>query len=114
MANIRATLDKAASERVLDSGTAVHLTEISKSLFYKERRWCTILRLADSARLRLPDFEAWLRGSLVDQKRIDALEMIAAIRAHLEAGVSPRTVPYKFRNTGYHIAATGYTPRQVV
>jgi len=39
------------------------------------------------------------------RKRIDALEMVAAIRAHLAAGVLPLTVSYRFQDTGYHRAA---------
>ena len=39
MVNIRATLDKAAAEHVLDRWLVVQLTELSKALFYKERSW---------------------------------------------------------------------------
>ena len=46
MVNIRATLDKAVAEGVLDAGSAARLTEIGKALFYKERSWDAILRLA--------------------------------------------------------------------
>jgi hypothetical protein len=48
---------------------------------------------------------AWLRRRQVDPKRADALEMVAAIPAHLEAGVTPLTVSYQFQDTGYHRAA---------
>jgi hypothetical protein len=108
MVNIRATLDKAIADRVLDSLLAVRLAEIGKSLFYKERNWDEILRLAALHGLSAPpidDFAAWLHQGRVDQKRIDALEMIAAIRAHLAAGITPMKVSYRFRDTGYHRAA---------
>jgi hypothetical protein len=105
MVNIRATLGKAVGESILDSGIAGRLTEIAKALFYKERSWDAILRLAAGHDLPLPDFAAWLRGGQVDQKRIDALAMVEAIRAHLAAGATPTTICYQFQDTGYHRAA---------
>jgi hypothetical protein len=55
--------------------------------------------------LPLDDFAAWLRGRQVDAKRTDAIEMVAAIRAHLAAGVIPLSVSYRFQGTGYYQAA---------
>jgi hypothetical protein len=110
MVNIRATLDQAVAEGVLDNGLAVRLTEIGKSLFYKERIWDPILQLAagrDLRSTRLYSLAARLRVGQVDQKRHDALEMIAVIRARLEASISPLIVSYKFQDTGYHKAAAG-------
>ena len=106
MVDIRATLDRAEAERVLDPALGASLAEIGKGLFYKERGWPAILRLAAAAALPIADFAAWLPGGRVEQKRVDALEMIAAIRAHLAAGVAPLSVSYRFHDTGYHRAAT--------
>ena len=53
----------------------------------------------------LDNLAAGLQCGQVDQKRTDALEMIAAIQAHLEAGATPLTVSYRFHDTGYHRAA---------
>jgi len=105
MVNIRATLDKVVAEGVLGSGTATRLAESGKSLFYKQRSWERILRLAAHHFLSSADFAAWLRTGHIDQKRADALEMIARIRTHLGGGVSPLSVRYPFRDTGYHQAA---------
>jgi hypothetical protein len=105
MVNIRATLDKALADGVLDRRIAARLAEIGKTLFYKERSWDAMLRLAAACGLPpmpLDDLAAWLRRGRVDQKRIDALEMIAAIRAHLATGVEPIKISYRFHNTGYH------------
>ena len=108
MVNIRATLDRAVAEGTVDQVLGDHLTDIGKTLFYKERSWDTILRLAiDRGMLPMPldTLMAWLREELVDQKRIDALEMIASILAHLAAGITPMMVSYPFHATGYHTAA---------
>lgn len=108
MVNIRPTLDQAVAEGVLDNGLAVRLTEIGKSLFYKERCWDAILQLATSGGLPttpLERFEAWMQSSCIDQKRIDAWEMIAAIRAFLASSVKRMSISYQFHDTGYHKAA---------
>jgi hypothetical protein len=108
MVNIRATLDQAVAEGVLDNGLAVRLTEIGKSLFYKERCWDAILQLATSGGLPttpLERFEAWMQSSWMDQKRIDALEMIAVIRTFLASSVKRLSTSYQFHDTGYHKAA---------
>ena len=108
MVNIRATLEHAVAEGIVEGGLASRLTEIGKALFYKERSWEAIFRLATADGLPprpLADLAAWSRRRQVDQKRADALEMVAAIRAHLAAGVTPLTVSYRFQDTGYHRAA---------
>jgi hypothetical protein len=110
MVNIRATLDKAVAEGVVDCRLAAHLTGIGKTLFYKERSWDAILQLATSGGLPttpLERFEVWMQGSWIDQKRIDALEMIAAIRTFLASSVKRMSTSYQFHDTGYHKAAVG-------
>jgi len=108
MVNIRATLDKAVAAGVLDGWPVARLTEIGKALFYKERSWRAILQIALDRGLppvALDRLAAWLPGGRVDQKAADAVEMIAAIRAHLVAGVTPLTVSFEFRDTDCHKAA---------
>ena len=108
MVNIRATLDQAVAEGVLDRWLVAQLTLIGKALFYKERGWDAILRLATGLGLPttpLSDFKAWLPDGQLDRKRLDALDMIAAIQAHLAAGVAPLKISYGFQDTGYHQAA---------
>lgn len=109
MVNIRATLDKAVAEGVLDGWLVARLTEIGKILFYKERSWDGILGLATGRRqpsMPLDPLAVWLQRGKVDQKRLDALGMIAVIREHLAAGVVRLRVSYRFQDTGYHKAAT--------
>jgi hypothetical protein len=109
MVNVRATLDKAVADGVLDRWLVARLTEIGKALFYKERSWDAILGLATGRGLPampLDQLTVWLQSGRVDQKQIDALEMIGVIREHLAAGVAPLTVSYRFQDTGYHKAAT--------
>ena len=114
MVNIRATFDRAVAEGVLDCWLVARLTEIGKTLFYKERNWDAILGAAIGRGLPptpLDQLAVWLRSSGVNQKQIDALEMIAVIREHLTAGVVRLKVSYRFQDTGYHKAATGQFTR---
>jgi hypothetical protein len=109
MVNIRATLDRATAEGVLDGWLVAQLTELGKALFYKACTWDAILGLAAGRGLPpmpLNDFAGWLLAGQVDQKRVDALRMVTAIRAHLATGVTPMMISYRFENTGYHRAAT--------
>ena len=106
MVNIRATLDKAVAEGVWIAGWPPISREIGKALFYKERSWDAILRLAAGGSLPpLDGLVAWLPTGQVDQKRVDALEMIARDPLPSAARVTPLTVSYRFRDTGYHQAA---------
>jgi hypothetical protein len=108
MVNIRATLDAALAAGIIDRALAARLTDIAKDMFFKGRSWDFIMRRRAESGLPplvVDDFTAWLEYGQVDQKRTDALAMLAAIRAHLAAGVTPLTVSYRFHDTGYHQAA---------
>ena len=84
MVNIRATLDAGVAAGVLDPPVAARLAEIGKALFYKERQWDAVLRLAASqSPSTLRGFAEWLRRGRIDQKRADARDMVAAILADL-------------------------------
>src|SRR5207302_5818602 len=110
MVNIRATLDKAVAEGVLDTGLAARLTETGKALFYKERSWDAILEFGTRHLLPLRPLDAlavWRRGDGVAQNGIVALGLIGGIRSHLSSGVWPLSVAYRFRAIGCHRAAGG-------
>jgi hypothetical protein len=101
MVNIRATLTVAERAGVIPASAAAELTGIAKALFYKERTYCAILdRAAETGTVtQLVDFEAWLPASRIDQKRLDALAMLDAISAHVDAGMVPLSVTYNLADT---------------
>jgi hypothetical protein len=81
MVNIRATLERALSEGVLDGPAEGAIASAAKAQFYQDRTWKSVL--ADAA-ARLPGaaltrFEAWLAHGKVDQKREDALLLLGSI-----------------------------------
>jgi hypothetical protein len=108
MVNIRATLDEAARCRILPPHFATQLTEIAKSLFYKERTYDAVWEAAVEAGIPetlLQDLVAWLPAGRIDQKRRDAEMMLDAIRAHLATPVAPLCVAYTLAETAAWEAA---------
>jgi len=102
MVNIRATSDEAVRAGVLAPDLAAQLTEIAKSLFYKERTYDAVLQRAAASGLPaalLRDFAAWLPSSRIDQKRRDAETLLAAIHSHLAAAPPPLRVGYTLAET---------------
>ena len=89
MVNIRATLAAAEGEGVLKPAARGALTDYAKSLFFPERNWTALLAQAIS--LGVSEGEAaslrdWLSNGALDQKRLDALEMLSAMRETLACG----------------------------
>jgi hypothetical protein len=102
MVNIRATLDAAARSSILAQDIADSMTAIAKATFYKERSWQAVLERAAQAGFpadALRAFADWLPSGRIDQKRLDAEGMLAAIRAHLAVGAPPLRVSYTLAET---------------
>ena len=102
MVNVRATIDRALQLGVVEPVFAARLVSIAKSLFYKDRTYEAILKAATEQGLApelVGRFASWLPGGKVDQKRIDASEMLEAMTAHISSGVIPLKVSYEFSHT---------------
>ena len=102
MVNIRAALDEAAQCGVLAPDIGERLTAIAKRLFYKERTYEAVSRLAAGCGLPaapLRAFSDWLPSGRADPKRHDAELMLEAIRTHLAAGAPPLKVSYTLAET---------------
>jgi ribosomal protein S12 methylthiotransferase accessory factor len=96
LVNIRATLECAVVGGILDEDEVKRLIAAGKAWFYKKRDWDALLTLGANP---APPSEALadrLRGARVDQKRIDALEMVAAVGRHFAAGVTRLAAPFSF------------------
>ena len=98
MVNIRATLDLAVAQGILDRPTRDRLTAAAKAQFYQQRSWAGVLATvgdpANAARL-----SAWLRSGRVDQKREDALLMLKEMEVVLRQGKGPEPVNFSFEWT---------------
>jgi hypothetical protein len=95
MVNIRATLARAEAEGVVSSASRGALNAFAKSLFFPQRSWEALLAgsaahgVAESEQAALSD---WLPRGRVDQKRLDALEMLTAMAeaSNQWEGVGPK------------------------
>ncbi|WP_394830089.1 hypothetical protein LVJ94_26635 [Pendulispora rubella] len=102
MVNMRATLRAAEAVGAIGAEARVFLERIAKETFYADRSYPAMLRQASEAgwpRADLEAFRAFLPGGRVDQKRLDALAMLRAMRAHLTERPGPKEVRYTFEHT---------------
>jgi hypothetical protein len=102
MINVRATIAEALTLGIIARPIATALLGIAKSLFYKDRTYEAILNAATSqgvSRDALRPFAGWLPNGQIDQKRLDALAMIAVMTEHLAHGISPLKVTYQMAHT---------------
>jgi hypothetical protein len=91
MVNIRSTLVRAEAEGVICASTCHALEMAAKSRHFADRTWPGLLedgRAAGLDALEMAGLEAWLPGGMVDQKRLDAVEMLEAIEASLSRKTS--------------------------
>jgi hypothetical protein len=103
MVNIRATLASAEAGGVLSAASRRALEAFGKSLFFPQRNWEVLLQAAAmhgvpaAERAALAD---WLTRGRVDQKRADALEMLAAMG---EPANEPEAMPETFKFEWTHL-----------
>lgn len=101
MVNIRATMRAAVAASVVSEETAVDLCNHAKACFYPDRRLDStieVVRRGAAATHELDALAAWLPLNRVDQKRLDALEMLA-VMADDERSPEPHTPRFRFQHT---------------
>jgi hypothetical protein len=102
MVNVRATIAEAVRRDVVTEPVAAALLDVAKSLFYKDRTYAAVMCGAAERGAQhdvLQRFARWLPEGQIDQKRRDALAMIAAMSEHLARGVRPLEVAYRMAHT---------------
>ncbi|WP_437718332.1 TfuA-like protein [Sorangium sp. So ce448] len=102
MVNIRSTLHAAVAAGALTEAARATLARIAKELFYAERTWPHLLKRGLTDGLPKEEIDAlvaFLPGGRVNQKRLDALSMLRAMRARFEARVEAKQVSYQFQHT---------------
>jgi hypothetical protein len=83
MVNIRETLALAETKGILAPESRRSLERFAKSLYFGERDWMALLAAAPSIGVAETESAAlrnWLPNGRVDQKRLDALAMLAAMQ----------------------------------
>ena len=102
MVNIRATLSAAVGAGVIGASTREALVRVAKAIFYQERSYDSVLERGARGGVAEHEIAAlrdWLPRGKVNLKRADALEMLAAMRAFLQADPAPKQVAYAFAHT---------------
>ena len=102
MVNIRQTLRKAETDRVISPDVRTVLEQMAKQLFYPERSYPALLRRALESGLPEPQLARlrdWLPDGRVNQKREDALAMLRLIGRRVAEGVEPKRVSFSFEHT---------------
>jgi hypothetical protein len=102
MVNIRCTLAVAQSAGVLRPSTRSALEWTAKDLFYADRHYPPLLARAGRAGApadELDRFREWLPAGRVDRKRLDAIEMLAAMRDLLVGDPAPPAVRFRLAVT---------------
>ena len=102
MVNVRTTIERAVRLGVIKPNVGSPFIQIAKSLFYKERTYETIIKLANENGLSsdaLRRLASWLPNGRVDQKRMDATNLLQIITTQLVRGVTPMQVSYQFAHT---------------
>jgi len=94
MVNIRCTLARAERAGVINAQARARLVALAKGLFFPERSYERLLE-----EVPLPALAAWLPAGRVNQKRDDALAMLEAMRAFLDAEPGPAKASFHFEHT---------------
>jgi hypothetical protein len=98
MVDVRATLDAAVANDIVDASAAATVTARVKATFYPQRRLLAALDRKCEAHERL---RAWLHDGWVLRKRADALEALRVVGDDLLAGLEPSRPSWTFQRTRF-------------
>jgi hypothetical protein len=102
MVNVRATLAHAERQGIVSTSTAALLIDAAKHVFYADRIYPAVLaeaRRAGASGSELAALERWLPTGRVDQKRLDAVELLTAMRDRLTAWQPGKVATFTFERT---------------
>ncbi|MBX3581125.1 MAG: hypothetical protein KF810_04420 [Rhizobiaceae bacterium] len=104
MVNIRATLEQAVAEQVIDQATAADLVAAAKASFYQLRNWPDLLTAIGDPR-KAEKLSDWLRAGKVDRKREDALELLEQMDEFIRSSAAQEQATFHFEWTeNWHFA----------
>lgn len=104
LVNIRATLERAQKEGIVGAATRRGLEDIAKRLYYPHRSYPVLLEQGAGRRLPATELESlrdWLPQGRVDQKREDALAMLATMGEEVSCWGAPQQASFAFERTVY-------------
>lgn len=83
MVNIRFSFAKALQHNIIDLEMCKQLTQIAKTFFYPDRQYARIFATAQQQGLTeagLSKLQDWLKHNAVDQKQLDAINLLETIK----------------------------------
>jgi len=102
MVNIRSTLLAAQDQGIVSAATLNILLAVGTQLFYPDRTWEELLRVAEAMQADAAELEAirrWLPAGRVDQQAADAVAMLREMRTFLAADPAPQQVSWSMADT---------------
>ncbi len=102
MVNIRCTLANAQRAGVISPATRTRLVAIAKALFFPQRSYGSLLQQGREEALpnaELSALDDWLPSGRMDQKREDALAMLAEMENFLAQQPAPHKPRFAFEST---------------
>ncbi|PDT15742.1 antibiotic resistance protein [Rhizobium sp. J15] len=101
LVNVTATLDEMERDGLLTHGQREALEKAAAAIFFKKRTWRTVVeRCTDLVEADRPQLLAALIAHSIDQKRIDALELLKAVQ-EAEDARSSAVLPWKLHETSF-------------
>jgi hypothetical protein len=118
LVNMRATLERAQVENILDAKQSAAVAAVARALHYHERTWELVLERVGSA-APVHELRSWLPGGRVDQKRADASLLLDRVAEFIAQDPPPMQAKFAFAWTDawealYCWAATGETGEAVL
>ena len=101
MVDLRATIDRACREEIIDAETADALLAVAKELFYPERDYLTVIRKLELSAPSecLQRLAEWYPRNRVSVKALDALAMLKLMAANASANTSTAAPEFWFERT---------------
>ena len=113
MVSIRSTLDQAVVDKVLTKKAAAGICKLAKQENYRDRNWETVLASAKAQVLETPIFHGfsnWLKENSIDQKKLDAVAMLEAMKKVEDADASGHEASFEFEWTNLWDRASAQWP----
>lgn len=102
LVNIRSTLASSVKDGVISEETHASLLRVAKDTFFPKRGFKNLIEQARTDGIDRSEIEAlehWLPGNEIDQKQLDAIEMLKQIK-EFASGNPPR------KQVNYHVEKT--------
>ena len=96
MVDVRATLALAMETRLIAKDVMLAIAASAKGQFYKRRTWASVLEQADIPEQTRAKLAEWLPDNRVQQKRLDAIELL---RQHAARELVADIPPFRFEST---------------